>query len=378
MRICQIITRSDTLAGAQVHVRDLSLELLRLGHDVTVLVGQSGLFTDELETKGISFRSLKHLVREIRPYQDFCCFCELRAIIRSLKPDLVATHSSKAGWLGRIVGKSLGIPTVFTAHGWGFTEGVPELSRKIYSTAERVAAPFTNRIITVSEYDRQLALRYKIASPKKIVTVHNGVYDTSPRLVTVSINDPFRMIMVARFDVPKNHALLFKALAGLPNQNWQLDLIGDGPLRYSMETLALELGISKQVTFWGERSDVAEHLAKAQLFLLISNYEGFPLSILEAMRSRLPVIASDVGGIKEAVIDGENGFLIFRNDLTILQERLLRLMNNHSLCNSMGNAGRKRFEQKFTLERMVNDTLAVYEEALLDRKNSKTVVPVSL
>lgn len=364
MKIIHIITRSDTLAGAQVHVRDLSLALLNSGHEVVVLVGQSGPFTDELQKYGIPYHCLRHLARDINPYIDFKAFLELVTVIRTLRPDLVATHSSKAGWLGRAAARLLGIPSIFTAHGWGFTEGVPDLNRKIYAAAERIAAPFANRIITVSEYDRKLALRNKIASPRKIVTIHNGVYDTSSGLVSAPPDLPLRMIKVARFDVPKNHALLFKALAGLPSRKWHLDLIGDGPLRLPMEELAFELEINKNVTFWGERSDVAEHLAKAQLFLLISNYEGFPLSILEAMRAGLPVIASDVGGVNESVINGETGFLIPRNDVAILQDRLSQLMCDFSLCRSMGNAGRKRFEEMFTCEKMVGETLAVYQDAL--------------
>src|SRR5699024_6423825 len=106
---------------------------------------------------------------------------------------------------------------------------------------------------------------------------------------------------------------------------WSLDLIGDGPLKDAIATLATDLGLWERIRFLGQRHDVAEHLARAQVFLLLSNWEGLPLSILEAMRAGLPVIASDVGGCNEAVVDGETGFVVQRGDVDALRERLTQL-----------------------------------------------------
>ncbi|WP_297853548.1 glycosyltransferase [Meiothermus sp.] len=170
--------------------------------------------------------------------------------------------------------------------------------------------------------------------------------------------------MVARFAVPKNHGLLLQALAGLQERPWEVELIGDGPLQSFAEEQAIRLGIRNRVHFVGARTDVAERLAQAHIFVLTSNYEAFPLSILEAMRAGLPVVASNVGGVAEAVIDGETGFLVPRGDLQALRSRLAQLIDNPQLRRQMGMAGRARYEAHFTLEQMLDKILAVYEKVL--------------
>lgn len=360
MKIVQIITRSDATGGAHVHVRDLSLALLREGHQVTVLVGREGPFTEELRDMGIPYRTLRYLVRPIRPVTDFRGVLEMRRILAELEPDLVCVHSSKAGWLGRLAARTLGIPSVFTAHGWAFTEGVPGLRRMIYVLAERLAAPLGQRIITVSEFDCELALRCRVAPPKKLVTVHNGVPGIAPSLRANPASQPPRLIMVARFEKQKDHITLLRALTKLRETDWHLELVGDGPLMGSVRDEARRLGIQGRVRFWGTRQDVAEILSQGQIFILVSNYEGFPLTILEAMRAGLPVVASDVGGVKEAVVDGETGFLIPRGDEDALRDTLLRLLLDTDLRAKMGTAGRLRYQEHFTFERMLEKTVKVY------------------
>lgn len=364
LRIVYVITRSDIIGGAQVHVRDIALGLLHEGHVVTVLVGGEGPFTEELAAKGIPYRCLRHLVRPIRPGTDIRGFGELRAALAELQPDVVSTHSSKAGWLGRLAARSLGIPVVFTAHGWAFTEGVPERKRRVYALAERLASAFANRIITVSDYDRKQALRWRIAPAPKLVTVHNGLHDVAPRLYARPAVHPVRIVMVARFEPQKDHVTLLRALAGLTDLPWELELIGDGPLLEDVRAEAGRLGIRERIRFLGARKDVAERLAMAQVFVLASNWEGLPRSILEAMRAGLPVVASDVGGVCEAVLDNHSGFLVPRKDVEALRARLRQLIDNPSLRVKMGHAGRSRFKHHFTFRIMFSKTIQVYKSVL--------------
>lgn len=367
MRIVQIITRSDAIGGAHVHVRDLARRLMQEGHEVIVLVGGDGPFVEDLARHNIPFRSMSHLVRPIRVRNDLKAFFELRSVLKTLCPDVVATHSSKAGWLGRLAARSLGLPVVFTAHGWAFTEGVPRKHRILYSLAERIASRYADRIVTVSEFDRSLALRYGIAPEHKLVTIHNGMPDVQSKFVAQPDLSPPRIVMVARFDIPKDHRTLLRALAQLVDLPWELELVGDGPLRNDIENYANSLRIRERVAFLGARADVAKRLARAQVFALISRWEGLPLTILEGMRAGLPVIASDVGGVREVVTDGENGFLVSRGDSYALAKKLRVLLCDPQVRLRMGRQGRRRYEQSFQFEHMYEKTLRVYSEIIHPR-----------
>jgi len=362
MRIAYLVTRSDALGGATVHVRDMARAMLAQGHDVMVLVGGEGPVTEDLRALGIPCRTLCWLTRDIHPLYDIKALGELRAALRHIQPDLLSIHSTKAGWIGRVAGRSLGIPTLFTAHGWAFTGGVPRWRQWPTLLAEKLAGSLADCIITVSETDRRLALRYRLAPAERIVTVHNGVPEVPPDLRAEPGVQPPRIAMVARFDPPKDQALLLEALARLADLDWTLDLIGDGPRRAAVEARAAALGIADRVRFWGDRRDVAELLARVQVFVLVTNWEGFPLSILEAMRAGLPVIACNVGGVAEAVVDDETGFLVPRGDVESLRHRLACLLNNPELRRRLGEAGRRRYERTFTFERMFEKTLAIYRE----------------
>ncbi len=364
MKIVFLITLSDPIGGAQIHVRDLSQALMSRGHQVTVLVGNEGLFTAELKRIGITYRLIPNLIRPVSPLRDWRAIWEIRSAVKELRPDLLTTHSSKAGWLGRIAGRSLGIPTFFTAHGWAFTEGVPRLQRKIYRLAENFAAPLAARIITVSDFDRNLALKQGVGDPEKLVAVLNGVLDVPRDLWAKPGIDPPRLIMVARFGLQKDHSTLFRALERIRELEWEVDLVGDGPLRSQAEKAVREIGLGERIHFLGERQDVSELMSRSQAFLLVTNWEGFPLSILEAMRAKLPVIASDVGGVREAVADGVTGYLVPRGDDKTLAERLSLLLRDNKLRVQMGEAGRSRFESSFTVRHMVERTLAVYDEVV--------------
>ncbi len=360
MRIAFVVTRSDSIGGAQVHVQDLAVALRAARHEAIVLSGHGGPFAAELAARGIPHYPLRHLVRPILPWRDVAALLEIRRYLTWLRPDLISAHSSKAGWLCRLAGAELGIPVLFTAHGWSFTTGVPPLQALLYRWAERLTANLADRIITVSEHDHQLALRHRVVSPARLVTVHNGMPDIAPALRAQPDRCPARLVTIARLEPQKDHATLLRALAQLRTAAWELDIIGDGPLRSRTAALAAELGIGDRVRFLGARRDIAEQLAEHEVFLLISHWEGFPRSILEAMRAGLPVIASDVGGVRESVVDGETGFVIPPTDVAALRGRLEPVLNDPSLRLRLGAAGRARYERHFTFDHMLAETLAVY------------------
>lgn len=365
MKIVYVLTQSNDIGGASVHLLDLASAVQAQGHEVVILVGGDGIFHSRARAAGLVTEPLQHLVRQIHPLHDLQCVLELRRVLKRHQPDLVHLHSTKAGVVGRLVARMLGLPVIFTAHGWAFTDGVSARQAALYCHIEKFMARFANRIIAVSDYDRQLALNAGVGSPALITTIHNGmpsVTVSSPP--TAHKNAVPRIIMVARFDAPKNQKDLLLALHSLKDQPWQLELVGDGALLAQTRALADYLGLADRVEFPGTCNDVAERLARSDIFALVSNWEGLPLSVLEAMRAGLPVVASDVGGVSEAVIAGETGLLAARADTTTLAAHLKSLLDSPDTRQKMGQAGRARFESGFTFGQMLDNTMAVYRDVL--------------
>jgi glycosyltransferase involved in cell wall biosynthesis len=222
MRIVEIVTRADDLGGAEVHVRDLAAALAARGHEVLVLAGGDGVFTRELERAGVPCLPIHHLVKQISPADDLRALGELTSALRRIRPDIVAAHTAKAGFLGRLAAAALRIPAVFTPHGWAITDRISPAQGRIYRWAERLGAVFSARIINVCEFERQLALRHHIAGSGKLAVVHNGMADVPAELRADAALSPPRLVMVARMARPKDHATLLQAMARLRDLPWEL------------------------------------------------------------------------------------------------------------------------------------------------------------
>ncbi len=361
MKIVQIITRSDNIGGAQTHVMDLAKELQKQGNKVEVIVGGNGVFIDQLINKGVKVHPIPYLIRSLHPLNDLRAVFEIRKLLKDIQPNVVATHSSKAGILGRIAAWSLHIPSVFTAHGWAFTEGVPKFKQIFYLIVEKIAGSFTNKVITVSDYDRMLSQKHRVVPLYKVNMIHNGVSNIPISNVTQSTDNP-TFIMTARLEKPKNHIFLLQALSKLKDKRWQVYFIGDGRLRLDIEYWIKKLELKNKVHLLGERTDVIQQLQNCDGFILISDWEGLPISILEGMRAGLPIIASDVGGVSELVTDDVNGFLIPKGNKEMLISKLSLLIQNKELRERLGKASRKKYENQFSLPRMIEQTVLIYQE----------------
>lgn len=353
-----MITRMDTVGGAQIHVRDIAIYLNNQGNDVHLITGGMGNVHHSLEN--IPIHTVRHLVRELNPFSDMKAFFEMRKLLKEIDPDLVATHSSKAGIIGRLAAASLRIPVIFTAHGWSFTDGVPILKKMIYRWVEKIVGYFTSGVIAVSQYDKSLAIKRKVLSEGKIICIQNGVHEVRKSNRVKEETEVIRLVMIARFAHPKMQLQLLVSLQKLRHLVWTMHFVGDGPEKGKAEQYAIENGIIQRVHFEGWRQDVDDMLAKSDIFILLSEYEGLPLSILEAMRAGLPIIATDVGGVKEAVTS-ENGILVHVDDSPALTEALERLIGNRELQMKMGAYGRRLYEEKFTFYKMMEETLAYYK-----------------
>lgn len=357
------------MGGASIHLLDLALGSKASGHQVIIGVGNASpsrpsLFQERAAVMGLECHSVESLVREIDPIKDIACYLELRKFLKRHAPDIVHVHSSKAGILGRLAARSLSLPVVFTVHGWAFTEGVSAKRRFFYMWVEKIMSRFTSKIITVSNYDRQLAIKKLVSNPDRMITVHNGMPQSLDYAV-LELNPPvIKLIMVARFERPKNQASLLKALAAINSESWTLELVGDGPELQQTIDLAIELKIQDRIVFAGACTDIASRLARSDVFILVSDWEGLPLTILEAMRAGLPVVASNVGGVSEAIINDVTGLLIERGDVSGLTMAISRLIASPETRLQMGLKGRSKFEREFTFDLMLTKTLNIYHSVL--------------
>lgn len=358
----------DTIGGAQVHVRDISIAMQECGNTIYLVSGGTKNVHTEVEKSGVNLIYSPHLIRQLHLVSDIKAIFEVRKIIKKVKPDIIATHSSKAGIIGRLAGWSLRIPTTFTAHGWSFTEGVPKSKKRLYIFFEKVIGLISNGVITVSEYDKQLARKYKVLPENTMTTIHNGVHDIAKGTRIGLTGDYPKIIMVARFAPPKQQLKLLQALDELRHIQWKMYFAGDGPQIQDAKNYVENSNLTDRVFFLGSRGDIINLLNQSDLFILLSEWEGLPLSILEAMRCNLPILASNVGGVKEAVLQTQNGYLVSKDDEFELRDKLLRLLTNPSLRIEMGNRSRKIYEEKFRFELMHEKTMDFYEKTIHKRR----------
>ncbi len=369
MKILYLITRAE-LGGAQVHLHDL-LRGFKNRCEMVLGTGEEGYLTEAAAALNVSFEVIPGLVQPISPWNDVRAILGVSKLIRKTRPDLVHVHTSKAGLVGRAAAKFAGVPSVFTAHTWCFAEGTSWKWKLAGLPCERLMARWGARTIAVSGANRSVALRHAVGTDEKLTTIHNGIPDTSCR-ASHGRNTIPKIVMIARCVRQKSQILLLRAMATV-TLPFEIVFVGDGPTRSSLEEEACRLGLGNRISFLGNRLDIAEILSVADIFALPTNWEGFPLTILEAMRAGLPVVASAVGGVVEAVIDGETGFLVPSGAEAELRDRLVALLSDASLRRSMGDGGRSRYESNFTLPVMLDKTFAVYENLLADTTVSKSV-----
>jgi glycosyltransferase involved in cell wall biosynthesis len=281
------------------------------------------------------------------------------------RADVIHVHSSKAGFVGRLASFLRGKPQacVFSPHGWSFwaAEG---LESRFYVRLERMAAHWCRTIVALSGDERDAGLAERIGRPEQYRVIPNGV-----RLERFALpRDPVRgrILMVGRLAPPKRPDLALRALAAVREAipEAELHLVGDGPLRAGAEALTTELGLDGAVRFLGNREDVPELLATAECALLASDYEGCPLSVVEAMAAGVPVVATDAGGTGELVQAGRTGELGPRGDAEGLATALEHVLANPERAAELGAEGRRAAETRLSLERMIDSLLQIYDGLL--------------
>lgn len=356
-----VITRAD-IGGAVMHVLGL-IEALSSEVEFHLAVGPEAALADRAVRAGAQVHHVRHLLRNLSLVDDAKAITELVRLIRRLDPDVIHAHTFKAGLASRAAGLVTRKPVIYTPHGWRFSDGNPWIWRLLGPLVEGSLAQVTARVICVSDAELDAATARHVLRPNKAAVIHNGLSDVPLSAGAAGPVGRLRIAVVARLAAPKDHETVLRALAGVTFA-YDLLLIGEGPRRPALESLATQLGVADRVRFLGARLDVERLLQHVDVVVLSSSSEGFPLTVIEGMRAGLPVVASAVGGIPEAVSDGETGLLVPPGNAPALAAALESLAQSAELRRRMGVAGRQAYEARFRIERQAKATLQIYREVI--------------
>ena len=319
-----------------------------------------------LEEDGIQTQQFR-TIRHYNPVTTVPAVLSVARYLRKHEFDLVHTHSTEAGIIGRFAAALAGTPAVVhTVHGVPFADDRNDLLERFILACERAAAPRTDRIVTNADAIADDYLRRGIGQQEQYTTVYSGIDLEQFRDVTPAADvdgDGVRILMVGRLADGKGFDVLLDAVEQLATDNLSVYLVGDGPQKMFLEREIDRRGLAETVSMLGYRSDVPAIMAACDVFVLPSYREGTPRVITEAMASGLPVVATDIAGIPEQVADGESGYLIEPGDDAALANRLEALLASREQRESLGAVGRERVE-RFSDTQMLADLDAVYREVL--------------
>ena len=367
-----VITKGEA-GGAQSHVLALC-EALVAQVRLTVVIGgpdAPSWLGDQLKGLGIQVLALPALQETLLPWRVWPAWQGLIDLIDTHAPNVVHAHSAMAGLVARMTRVQLDVPVLYTVHGFGFKPQVPWVRRQMASLAERALARWTTQIVCVSQHERDLAYQLPIAH-ERVHVIPNGIAHLKAPLDTTWHDIP-HLIMVARMKSPKRHDVLLHALAQVRDKlghELPVTFVGDGPLFAQYVAQAEQLGLHK-VTWAGEITHVAPLLAQQDVLMLLSDHEGMPITVLEAMRAGLTIVASDLPGIREQVIAGQEALLVANNPDAVA-EQLVRLAQEPYLRKRLGKAAQQAFESAFTVDRMAQRVLSLYAQCIEEAETDKS------
>jgi glycosyltransferase involved in cell wall biosynthesis len=365
----------DSSANSILKHRMLAMRALGLDNRVLCV---DGPYVKVLEDAGIPV-GIVPMPRGFDLLQVARCFIAVYRYFKREKIDLVHTHFSVPGFIGRLAAWCAGVPViVHTIHGYPYHARSSKTQRWFYILLERAVGRIAQIVLSQNRGDMQDAIRYSIVPRERLRFIGNGIClerFRPPRRRPVPA--VATIVCVARMEYVKNHDMLFQALKRLGERGlaWRLQLIGGGELKPEYQALCERLGIADRVEFLGYRDDIPELLARADVSVLTSIKEGVPRAILESMAMGLPVVATRIPGNVDAVRDGETGFLVEVDDVEALAESLGRLIADPGLRARLGARGREIVLQEFDENRIIDALSHIYRSLLL-KKGIVGPVPV--
>jgi glycosyltransferase involved in cell wall biosynthesis len=381
IRVLRVIARLN-VGGPALHVTYLARGLAERGYETTLVAGDVARGEASMafvaERAGVEVVSLPGLSRELAPIHDALSAWRLARIIRAVRPDIVHTHTAKAGAVGRVAALLAGRRpvVVHTFHGHVLRGYFGRFGTLVFRAIETVLARVTDRLVAVSPEVRDELVGLGVAPASKFSVIRLGIeleprvaFDGDPREVRRRLGvDPDRFVVgwFGRMTAVKRTDDLLSMLASLRERGVDalLLLVGDGDDRERLEQRAHDLGLARSCLFLGYQEDVAAWYAVCDAVVLTSASEGTPVTIIEALAAGRPVVATGVGGVPDVVDEGETGFLVDPGDTAALAERLATLAGDPALGTRMGEEGRARVLERYAVERLVDDVDALYAELL--------------
>lgn len=380
IRVLHVITRM-ILGGAQENTL-LSCALIDRDRFPSEILcgpetGPEGSLHDDCRRSGVPIHLEPALRRSVRPWLDSIALLRLARFIRRGRYDIVHTHSSKAGILGRVAARLGSVPVVVhTVHGWPFSRENSSVDRTLWVNLERLCARLADAIVVVGSADREKGLELGIGRADQYHLIRSGIDVDHYRGAGVD-----RGQVRSRLGLPPG-AFVVGSVGRLSRQKAPLDLIGafeqvararpdvhlvivgDGPDRPVVEAAVRQSRLESRVHLAGLRRDVPALMSAFDVFALASHWEGLPRVLPQAMAAGLPIVASRANGVPDAVVNGDNGWLVDVGDMSGMSRRLLELSNDPSGARRMGERGRERAEE-FSARRMVDQLSVLYRRLVL-------------
>lgn len=361
------ITFNMEIGGTEQVIRQLVLNIDAARYKTTVLCidGFIGVIGSQLQDEGVSVICIKR-----RPGFDFNLIKKIRKYIKDNKINIVHCHQYTPYIYGLFGGLGTGAKVVFTEHG-RFHPDSYRIKRMILNP---ILSRLTSEVTAISSATKIALARYELFPLKKIQVIYNGI--CPPEIATVKksdlgIGEGVRILgTVSRLDSIKNQKMMINAfkdvLTKIPNA--MLLIVGDGPMRESLESQVERLGLDTNVKFVGFKSNALDYMALMELFLLSSFSEGTSMTLLEAMSLSIPCVVTDVGGNSEVVIDKETGLVVPNDDRKSFASAVCSLLSDSTLKRSYGDSASIRFSDCFTVNKMVQAYSALYEKNTISKR----------
>ena len=384
IKILRVIARLN-MGGPALHVSYLTAGLRERGYDTTLVAGTLARGEDSMsfvaDARDVEVVRIDELGREISPLRDLVATLRLARLIRRERPDILHTHTAKAGTVGRVAallaGRRAPPIVVHTFHGHVLRGYFGPLRSRLFRLLERWLAARTTALIAVSPQVRDDLVALGVAPRERFVVIRLGIEldervaaerdgrAESRRYLGIA-SDRFAVGWIGRMTAVKRTDDVLVAFRRLRDDGVDavLCMVGDGPDRPELERRAHELGVIRDTLFLGYQEDVAPFYAAFDALVLPSSNEGTPVSAIEALAAGRPVVATRVGGVPDVVQEGQDGFLVDPGATDDLADRLARLARDPALRERMGGAGRERVLPRYAVARLIDDVDRLYRSLL--------------